>query len=133
MLKIHPPRSAKRVDEYVGERIRQRRTMMGLTQEQLAAALNISYQQVQKYETGANRVSAGRLYEIAQCLDTGVSHFFEGLDDAPGRTEMPHGGRNRVTIDLVRNFQSIPDSEVRNAVSNLVKSLTERYSGRNAA
>lgn len=133
MLKIHPPRSAKRVDEYVGERIRQRRAMLGLTQEQLAAALKISYQQVQKYETGANRVSAGRLYEIAQTLETDVSHFFEGLEEAPKRAEMPHGGRNRVTIDLVRNFQMITDPEVRNAVSNLVKTLTDRYSGKNAA
>jgi transcriptional regulator with XRE-family HTH domain len=133
MLKVQPPRSAKRVDEYVGERIRQRRAMLGLTQEQLATALNISYQQVQKYETGANRVSAGRLYEIAHCLETGVSHFFDGLEESAGRPEMQHGGRNRVTIDLVRNFQSIPDAEVRAAVSNLVKSLTGRYSGENAA
>ncbi|MFP3943805.1 MAG: helix-turn-helix domain-containing protein [Alphaproteobacteria bacterium] len=133
MLEIKPPRSAKRVDEYVGERIRQRRAMLGLTQEQLAETLGISYQQVQKYETGANRVSAGRLYEIAQTLETDVSHFFEGLEESPRRTEMPHGGRNRATIDLVRNFQSIEDPEVRIAISNLVKSLTERHSGQDAA
>ena len=57
---------AKRVDAHVGGRIRDRRTGLGLTQEHLANALNISYQQVQKYETGANRVSAGRLYEISK-------------------------------------------------------------------
>ncbi|HIF09166.1 MAG TPA: XRE family transcriptional regulator, partial [Sneathiellales bacterium] len=60
---------AKRVDEHVGERIRHLRTTLGLTQEQLSSALGISYQQIQKYETGANRVSAGRLYEIAMELD----------------------------------------------------------------
>lgn len=131
MLKLQPPRSAKRVDEHVGERIRQRRTMLGLTQDQVATALNISYQQVQKYETGANRVSAGRLYEIAQCLETDVSHFFDGLEDAPRQT--PHSGRNRATIDLVRNFHAIPDPDVRNAVSSLVKSLTGLYSEESAA
>lgn len=133
MLKMPPPRSAKRVDEFVGERIRQRRAMLGLTQEQLASALNISYQQVQKYETGANRVSAGRLYEIAQSLDAGVSDFFDGLEDAAGPIQLPHGGRNRTIIELVRNFQSISDPDVRNAVSNLVKSLSGHHSSKTAA
>ncbi len=116
----------------MGERIRERRAILGLTQEQLAAALTISYQQVQKYETGANRVSAGRLYEIAQCLETDVSYFFKGLKDSPGRAETSHGVRNRATIDLVRNFQAISDPDVRSAVANLVKSLTARHSGENA-
>lgn len=120
------PRTAKRVDEFVGERIRQRRAMLGLTQDQLAASLKISYQQVQKYETGANRVSAGRLYEIAQCLDTDVGFFFEGMKQDSGSAPLPHGGRNRTTIELVRNFMAINDPDIRNAVSGLMKSLTER-------
>ncbi len=120
------PRLAKRVDEYVGERIRQRRTLLGLTQEQLANALDISYQQVQKYETGSNRVSAGRLYEIAKHLDSDISYFFEDLEPTSQSTPMPHGGRNRSTIELVRNFSEITDPQVRNAVSSLVKSLTDR-------
>lgn len=123
---VRTARLAKRVDEYVGERIRQRRTLLGLTQEQLAAALEISYQQVQKYETGSNRVSAGRLYEIARHLEVEVGYFFDGLEPTTQGTPMPHGGRNRVTIELVRNFSEITDPVVRNAVSSLVKSLTER-------
>lgn len=119
-------RLAKRVDRHVGERIRQRRTLLGLTQEQVAAALDISYQQVQKYETGANRVSAGRLYEIAQELDTEVAFFFEGLDEDSPADAMPHGGRNRTTIELVRNFSEISDPVIRNSVSSLVRSLNER-------
>ena len=116
-------RLAKRVDEYVGEQIRRRRTVLGLTQEQLASALKISYQQVQKYETGANRVSAGRLFEIAQHLDVGVAYFFDGVEpDMSGRV-LPHGGRSRTTIELVRNFSEISDPAVRNAVASLVKSL----------
>ncbi|MCP5433244.1 MAG: helix-turn-helix transcriptional regulator [Alphaproteobacteria bacterium] len=100
--------------------------MMGLTQEQLAAALNISYQQVQKYETGANRVSAGRLYEISRKLEVDVGFFFEGLDPDPSAGPMPHGGRNRAMIELVRNFSEIQDAHIRSAVSSLVKSLSPR-------
>ncbi len=107
---------AKRVDEHVGERIRDRRTTMGLTQENLASALNISYQQVQKYETGANRVSAGRLYEIAKRLDTEVSTFFEGLEPTSERGPLEHGGKNRSTIELVRNYGEIKDQQIRSAV-----------------
>jgi len=116
---------AKRVDEYVGERIRARRTTMGLTQENLAQTLNISYQQVQKYETGANRVSAGRLYEIARRLDVEVGYFFDGLEPTAERQPLEHGGRNRSTIDLVRNFGEIEDLQIRSAVSGLIKSLAQ--------
>ena len=119
-------RLAKRVDAYVGERIRERRTVLGLTQEHLASALDISYQQVQKYETGANRVSAGRLYEVARKLDVDVSYFFEGLDEESEVNPLEHGGRNRSTIELVRNFSDIGDPAIRSAVSGLVKSLSAR-------
>ncbi len=119
-------RLAKRVDAYVGERIRERRTVLGLTQEHLASALDISYQQVQKYETGANRVSAGRLYEVARKLDVDVSYFFEGLDEESDVNPLEHGGRNRSTIELVRNFSDIGDPAIRSAVSGLVKSLSAR-------
>jgi transcriptional regulator with XRE-family HTH domain len=124
--KVRGARLAKHVDEHVGERIRQRRTMLGYTQEQLAAALDISYQQVQKYETGANRVSAGRLFEVASYLGVDVGFFFDGLEPEGRHGPMPHGGRNRQTLDLVRNFTQIEDTEVRNAVSGLVKVLSGR-------
>lgn len=117
------PRLAKRVDSHVGGRVRKRRTLLGLTQEQLASALNISYQQVQKYETGANRVSAGRLYQISQELSVEVGYFFEGIDTETPQ-EMPHGGRNRPTIELAKNFSEIDNPSVRAAVSNLVRTLT---------
>ena len=119
-------RLAKRVDAYVGERIRERRTVLGLTHEHLASALDISCQQVQKYETGANRVSAGRLYEVARKLDVDVSYFFEGLDEESEVNPLEHGGRNRSTIELVRNFSDIGDPAIRSAVSGLVKSLSAR-------
>lgn len=122
-LEAIPVKLTRRVDEHVGARIRTRRTLVGLTQEQLSASLNISYQQIQKYETGANRVSAGRLFQIAQRLGTDVSYFFEGLDPNLIPKNMPHGGRNRVAIDLVRNFLEIPDEEARSALAHLVKTL----------
>ncbi len=113
------------VDQHVGERIRQRRTLLGFTQEQLAEALQISYQQIQKYETGANRVSAGRLYQIARRLDVDVSHFFSGLDALGHSEEAPRqGSSSRAVIDLVRHFQQIDDQGVRAAVLSLVKNLS---------
>ena len=123
---VSPTKLTRRVDDHVGARIRLRRTLLGLTQEQLAAALNISYQQIQKYETGANRVSAGRLFQIAQRLAVDVAFFFEGLDPNLIPPGLPHGGRNRVAIDLVRNFLEIPSEDARSALAHLVKTLKER-------
>lgn len=118
-----PTKLSRRVDDHVGSRIRQRRTLLGLTQEELSASLNISYQQIQKYETGANRVSAGRLFQIAQRLGIDVSYFFENLDPESIPKVLPHGGHNRVAIDLVRNFLEIPDEDARTALAHLVKAL----------
>jgi transcriptional regulator with XRE-family HTH domain len=114
---------SRRIDDHVGTRIRLRRTLLGMTQEQLASALSISYQQIQKYETGANRVSAGRLFEIGQRLGVEVSYFFEGIDPTIIAKALPHGGRNRIAIDLVRNFLEITDENQRAALANLVKTL----------
>ncbi len=122
-LRFKGARQAARIDHQVGERIRRRRTFLGYTQEQLAESLDISYQQVQKYETGANRVSAGRLFQIAQRLEVPIAFFFEGLgvefDDAEAAS-------NRSVIDLVRSFNQISDSSVRNALAHLVKSLANQ-------
>ena len=118
----------RRIDQHVGERIRARRTELGLTQEQLAEALNVSYQQVQKYETGANRISAGRIFEMAHKLRVDVSYFFEGLPlDAPAeQIALEHGGRQRSAIELVRKFAQIQDPQVRSAIAALVKAIVDR-------
>jgi DNA-binding XRE family transcriptional regulator len=139
---IRSANQAAKVDQHVGDRIRRRRTLLGFTQEQLADTLEISYQQIQKYETGSNRVSAGRLYQIAQRLDVPVAYFFDGLDNhavaaasaaaplAPAANGNGHGNGNgsgaRTTIELVRNFNAIDEAGVRAAVSALVKSLSAR-------
>ncbi|HET7334224.1 MAG TPA: helix-turn-helix transcriptional regulator [Rhizomicrobium sp.] len=114
------------IDDYVGERIRQRRTELGQTQEELGKLLNLSYQQVQKYETGANRVSAGRLYEIAREMGVGVSYFFDGYDEGGDTAPLPHGGHNRAAIELVRNFLEIRDEPMRSAVSSLLKAMKDQ-------
>ena len=119
---------SRRVDQHVGERIRLRRTELGLTQEQLAAALEVSYQQVQKYETGANRISAGRIFELARKLRVDIGYFFDGLplDENEAALPLEHGGRNRTAIELVRKFALIEDPEVRSAIAGLVKTIVER-------
>ncbi|HSM95167.1 MAG TPA: helix-turn-helix transcriptional regulator [Rhizomicrobium sp.] len=116
---------SSRVDNYVGERLRIRRTELGLTQEDLAHQLHISYQQIQKYETGANRISVGRLYEIANTLNISVGYFFEEFDSGKPGAGMPHGGHNRAAIDLVRNFQGLKDDNLRSAVTSLLKAMRD--------
>ena len=122
-LEYKESRTERRTDQYVGSRLRLRRTVLGMTQEQLAATLGISYQQIQKYETGANRISASRLFEISQQLHAEITYFFDGLADGATVREMVHGGRNRIAIDLVRNFLEIADEDQRAALATLVKTL----------
>src|ERR1700726_360920 len=87
------------VDRHVGARVRERRIMLGLTQQQLADLIGVTYQQAHKYERGINRVSAGRLFEIAQMLRVPVSYFFDGLDEEGGRAAGP---RERMCLELAR-------------------------------
>jgi transcriptional regulator with XRE-family HTH domain len=116
------------IDQHVGERIRARRAELGLTQEQLAQALHVSYQQVQKYETGANRISAGRIFEIARALGVDVGYFFQalGLDQGGEQPALEHGGKQRSAIELVRKFAQIRDPQVRAAIAGLVKAIVDR-------
>lgn len=127
MTPLPGPRPEHRsVDRHIGERIRERRAEMGLTQEELGAALSISYQQVQKYETGANRVSAGRLFDIAATLGVDIAYFFASYRGNVRGEPLPHGGHNRSAIELVRNFLEIKDEGVRAAVTGLLRALKEQ-------
>ncbi len=111
------------IDEHVGNRVRLRRTMLGLSQERLAEALGVSFQQIQKYERGGNRISAGRLYSISRVLNVPVSFFFQ---DVPGHktgesaAEDDESLARRETLELVRAFYRIRDPRVR---ENLVAML----------
>lgn len=117
--------NAADVDRHVGERIRRRRVMLGLTQEQLGESLGISYQQIQKYETGANRVSAGRLFKISQILELNVSALFDGLGE---KIDEDIGSASRHVIELVRSFSKIKDDKIRASVMSLVRSLADKDS-----
>ena len=101
------------VDEHVGKRIRHRRWMLGTTQQQLADKVGIKFQQIQKYETGMNRVSASRLWDIAHALEVPVSFFFEGLDESVlADTDMPGDLLNdREALDLLRSYYAIPENQ----------------------
>lgn len=115
--------TASQIDRLVGDRIRRRRILIGLTQDQLGEALGISYQQVQKYETGANRVSAGRLYQIAETLQTSVAWFFDELCEVEDGAD--ETAPTRHVIELVRGFARLPEDRHRQAVLALVRTLAD--------
>lgn len=112
---------ASLVDHHVGARIRERRTMLGLSQQQLAKMIGVTYQQAHKYERGLNRISAGRLFEIAQVLDVPVSYFFEGLQ--PGAEAQPVSSRQRMFLELARNFALIDNDKHQEALSQMARAL----------
>ena len=107
------------VDSHVGQRIRQRRWMSGMTQQQLAEKVGIKFQQIQKYETGMNRVSASRLFDVAQALDVPVAFFFEGLGGTSSAApEAVDGGlgdllSDKEALELVRSYYAIPEAQRR--------------------
>jgi transcriptional regulator with XRE-family HTH domain len=108
-------------DRYVGARIRERRVMLGLSQQQLAQMIGVTYQQAHKYERGLNRISAGRLYEIAQVLNVPVSWFFEGLSVDVSQAEMTP--RQRMCLELARNFAAIDNEKHQEALSAMARAL----------
>ena len=116
------------VDVHVGKRIRQRRWMNGTTQQQLAEAVGIKFQQIQKYETGMNRVSASRLWDIANVLTVPVSFFFEGLEEAAvttGQGNVPGDVlTDKEALELLRSYYAIPENQ-RRRLFDLARVLSE--------
>ncbi|MFN3144017.1 MAG: helix-turn-helix domain-containing protein [Paracoccaceae bacterium] len=118
------------VDVHVGQRVRQRRWMVGMTQQQLAEKVGIKFQQIQKYETGMNRISASRLWDIAHALEVPISFFFEGLESEQGASAA-EGGKvpgdimgDREALELVRSYYSIPETQ-RRRLFDLARVLSE--------
>ena len=109
------------VDVHVGKRVRHRRWMVGMTQQQLGENVGIKFQQIQKYETGMNRISASRLWDIATALDVPISFFFEGLDGAETLAATaeaearPQGDllADKEALELVRSYYAIPEAQRR--------------------
>jgi transcriptional regulator with XRE-family HTH domain len=125
------------IDVHVGGRVRLRRTMLGMSQDKLADALGLTFQQVQKYEKGVNRIGASRVFEIARVLNVPIQFFFDDYDPETGRSygfaeadaedaaammellNSPEG------VQLCKHFASIRDAKIRKRVLELVKSLSE--------
>ena len=108
------------VDVHVGQRIRHRRWLTGMTQQQLAEQVGIKFQQIQKYETGMNRGSASRLWDIAQVLQAPVSYFFEGLSSAEDEMQVDAASSvpgnlfsDKEALELLRSYYAIPENQRR--------------------
>jgi len=114
------------VDVHVGKRVRHRRWMLGVTQQQLAERVGIKFQQIQKYETGMNRISASRLWDIAEALDVPISFFFEGLgaDDRRGGQLPGDLMSDKEALELVRSYYAIPETQ-RKRLFDLARVLSE--------
>jgi transcriptional regulator with XRE-family HTH domain len=120
------------IDVHVGSRIRLQRIVHGLTQSDLANRVGVSFQSVQKYERGENRVSASRLHEFAQALSVGEQYFFDGIThDAPARRmRMPTASEGRDLQRQLTAVLSIEDRRLRSLIIQLLKVLTELSAGR---
>jgi transcriptional regulator with XRE-family HTH domain len=120
VAKPNKGRSTAAIDDHVGGRIRERRIRLGLTQQQLAEMIGVTFQQAHKYERGINRVSAGRLFEIARALSAPITYFFEGIGEEGPRPILPH---QRTLLEITRNIAEIRNEKHREAISQLARAL----------
>ena len=139
MSKTKTKGTPNKMDVHVGQRLRVRRALLGLSQEKLAESIGLTFQQIQKYERGTNRVSAGRLFELSKVLDVPVSYFFEqyGQDGsnnlAQGMADNDQAGfehedimSRKETLDLVRTYYSVKDEAARKDIMKFIKSMADR-------
>jgi transcriptional regulator with XRE-family HTH domain len=128
---VSAPKPHHRIDAHVGGRVRQRRTELGLSQESLGAAMGLSFQQIQKYEKGASRIGAGRLFQVARALDVPPAYFFAGIDGAAPRLAAPPlSGKaddrpRRQVLELVQAFNRIGDAAMRRRLLAMIKALAK--------
>ena len=122
------------VDVHVGARVRMRRILLGKSQEAVATLLGVSFQQLQKYESGANRVSASRLFDMAHILLTPISYFFDEMPadltlpaDEAGQTDTSTKSvmGNRMTLDLIRDFYRLSSAQQQRCVLDLVRAMAD--------
>lgn len=129
---------ANSIDEHVGLQLRQRRALLGFSQEKLAEQVGITFQQIQKYENGANRVSASRLYEFSKVLDIPVAFFFDNYGSNENRVSYGFGEsdqagfegaedvmKRKETLELIRVYYSIENPKLRKDLFKLVRSMAE--------
>ena len=117
------------IDKCVGQRIKAQRHLSGVSQIEMADVLGVTFQQVQKYESGANRVSAGRLYEVSRFLNVPVSYFFEDCEEKSDkkRTHILNADifEDRETIEMVRYYHSIKDKKLQRNLLSFMKTLSK--------
>lgn len=119
------------VDLHVGKKLREKRIMFGMSQESLGESVGVTFQQIQKYEKGFNRIGSSRLYELSCLLDVNVSYFFEGLgndksalnEDSAGFEHENNNVRTKEILALVRAYNNISDQKIRKNLVALTKSL----------
>ena len=125
------------IDVHVGARLRQRRTLLGMTQTNLGDAIGVTFQQMQKYERGTNRISSSRLYALARVLDVPIAYFFDDMSSEVAASSPAQGGgkakkppsyepdpmHKQETLELVRAYYKITDPEVRKRLRELIKAL----------
>ena len=130
------------VDVHVGARLRVRRTLLGMSQTALGDAIGLTFQQMQKYERGANRISASRLFDLSRLLDVPIQHFFDDMPTAVAASSPTLGGgrakkppiyeldpmAKRETLELVRAYYKITDPEIRKQLFEMTKTLGARSS-----
>ncbi|MEA1938509.1 MAG: helix-turn-helix transcriptional regulator [Pseudomonadota bacterium] len=143
ILSVGRPRVNKPnpIDVHVGSRVRLRRTLLGMSQEKLGDAIGLTFQQVQKYERGANRIGASRLYDMSQVMDVPISFFFDdipkeytegyaatGMAESASQGFEPDPMAKRETLELVRGYYRIKDPAVRRKLFEMTKTLGNAFS-----
>lgn len=131
-------RSANSVDGHVGSRVRLRRLELGLSQEKLADQLGITFQQVQKYERGTNRIGASRLHQIAIVLQASITYFFEGATEhvtprSANSSPLSQALSDPATIRLVRAFANISDPQLKQKAVGIIEAIAETPSAKNTS
>lgn len=132
------PREANQIDEHVGSRVRLRRQLLKMSQERLGDDLGVTFQQVQKYERGSNRIGASRLWALSHVLDVPVTFFFEGLTSSanPGVAENDQSPivydfiQSPDGVSLAQAFSRITDPKVRRRILDLVRTLADENAGK---
>lgn len=126
------PRGPNAIDRHVGSRVRLRRQLLSMSQEKLGDELGVTFQQVQKYERGANRIGAGRLWTLARVLDVPVSFFYDGVAESLNQPGFAEGDQTPIVDDFIQSadgvqlaqaFSRIRDSKVRRRILELVRTL----------
>ncbi len=119
---MHNARSALEADVHVGIKVRKARKAMDMSQTDLGNQLGVSFQQIQKYEKGSNRIGSGRLWEISRVLQVPIDYFFDGIDDnAPSEKSVPWW-----LLDLARQIESIKDEKLQKQIISLIEACSEK-------